>query len=106
MHHLSATDLKQRLDENEEQPLLLDVREPWEFALCNIEGSSLVPMTKITHAINDFNREQAIVVVCHTGVRSRSVCMFLEREGFHNVSNLEGGVHAWAMDVDDTMPTY
>jgi len=106
MYQLSAIDLKQRLDENKEQLFLLDVREPWEFALCKIEGSSLVPMSKITNAINDYNREQAIVVVCHTGVRSRSVCMFLEREGFQNVSNLEGGVHAWAMDVDHTMATY
>ena len=106
MQQISALELKRLIDNQNPPPVLLDVRESWEFALCNIEGSALVPMSQIHQVLNNYQRHQQIVVICHTGIRSRSVCHFLENAGFEDVINLAGGVHAWAMDVDNTMATY
>jgi rhodanese-related sulfurtransferase len=106
MQQINARELKQRLDNGQKQPLLLDVREPWEYAICHIEGSQLVPMRDIRHSADDLDPEQETVVICHTGIRSQQVCYFLEQMGFDNVFNLWGGVHAWATDVDPAMPTY
>ena len=88
------------------QPLLLDVREPWEYRICRIEGSQLIPMGQLTAALNALDPNRETVVICHHGVRSRQVAMFLDYQGFRNVINLAGGVDAWARDVDRQMPTY
>jgi rhodanese-related sulfurtransferase len=107
MQELSALQLELRLAQSEPgPPLLVDVREPWEFALCHIEGSLLIPMGQLAAAVADMDPQQETVVICHTGVRSRVVCNHLQRNGFINVFNLSGGVHAWAIEVDSTMATY
>ncbi|MGD8571262.1 MAG: rhodanese-like domain-containing protein [Gammaproteobacteria bacterium] len=106
MENITVTELKERLEQSNDKPLLLDVREPWEFAICHIDGSRLIPMREIPNAVGELDEEQEIVVICHTGVRSLQVCYFLQHEGFSNVSNLSGGVHAWATTVDPQMPTY
>lgn len=106
MQNITVSQLKERLDQREEKPLLLDVREPWEFAICHIDGSRLLPMREIPNAIGDLENEQEIIVICHTGVRSLQVCYYLQHEGFNKVSNLTGGVHAWATTIDSQMPTY
>jgi len=87
-------------------PLLLDVREPWELAVCSIEGALGIPMGEIPGAIDRLDRERETVVVCHHGMRSLQVAMFLQRSGFSRVVNLSGGVAAWARDVDPSMATY
>ncbi len=88
-------------------PLLLDVREPWEYETCRIEGSQLIPMRQIPQAADQLDPDQEIVVICHHGVRSYQVCRYLEAQlGFSNLINLAGGVAAWARDVDPQMPTY
>ncbi|WP_455200194.1 rhodanese-like domain-containing protein [Kaarinaea lacus] len=106
MQSITVSQLKERLDQREEKPLLLDVREPWEFAICHIDGSRLLPMREIPNAVDDLDNEQEIVVICHTGVRSLQVCYYLQHEGFTKVMNLTGGVHAWATTIDSQMPTY
>jgi rhodanese-related sulfurtransferase len=92
--------------EGAEGPLLLDVREPWEFSICRIEGARLVPMARIPQAISDLDPERETVVVCHHGIRSYQVARFLEQQGFKRVVNLSGGVAAWARDLDPEMRTY
>ncbi|HHH45873.1 MAG TPA: sulfurtransferase [Thiotrichales bacterium] len=88
-------------------PLVLDVREPWEFERCRIEGAMLIPMRELPQRVAELDPEREILVVCHHGIRSRMVCRYLEREhGFRNLINLEGGVAAWAAEVDPDMPTY
>ena len=87
-------------------PVLVDVREPWEFEICHIAGARLVPMGLIAERIAELDPEAETVVVCHHGVRSARVGAFLESRGFQNVVNLEGGVAAWAEQVDSGMPTY
>jgi rhodanese-related sulfurtransferase len=106
MRHFTARDLKSRLDGPEPTPILLDVREPWEFGICRIDGARLLPMRNIPSSLDELDRDGEIVVICHHGIRSRQVAMYLEHEGFGNVINLEGGVAAWARDVDPDMPTY
>jgi len=105
MRHFSPIDLKTYLDTGK-QPLLLDVREPWEFEICQIEGSQLLPMRQIPAKTETIDPHQEIVVICHHGIRSRQVGYFLERTGFTQVINLTGGLEAWAREVDNKMPTY
>ena len=89
-----------------QRPLLLDVREPWEFELCHLDGSRLLPMQSLAARINELPADADIVVICHHGVRSRQVGGFLERQGFSSIYNLSGGVDAWANDVDPAMHKY
>jgi rhodanese-related sulfurtransferase len=107
MRQFTATQLKAYLEQTAEPPLLLDVREPWEFDVCRIAGSRLVPMRQIPEAAPAMDTDAETVVICHHGVRSFQVARFLEAEfGFTNLINLAGGVSAWARDVDPQMPVY
>lgn len=107
MKTLQATELAARLAAAEEaRPVLLDVREPWEFALCRIDGSVNVPMSSVPARETEFDPDAEIVVICHHGIRSAQVCLFLERQGFTDLSNLVGGVATWADEVEPTMTRY
>lgn len=107
MQTIAPAELSRRLSQPEHPaPLLLDVREPWEFATCHIAGSLSMPMSSVPARAEELDPEAEIVVVCHHGMRSAQVCMFLERQGFSRVINLSGGVAAWAADVDPSMPQY
>jgi rhodanese-related sulfurtransferase len=107
MNHMTAPELAERLgDTTRPQPFLLDVREPWEFETCKIEGATLIPMNTIPARMQELDEDAEIVCVCHHGARSMSVAAFLERNGFANVTNLTGGIHAWAVQVDSAMPKY
>ena len=106
MRELSATQLQDYLASDNNNPLLLDVREPWEFRVCQIQGSQLIPMGQIPTSLKSLDPQRETVVICHHGIRSRQVAMFLEYQGFADVINLAGGVDAWARDVDRKMATY
>ena len=107
MKQLGAAALAEWLrDPAREKPLLLDVREPWEFQTCHIAGSQLVPMREIPARIGELDSAAEVVVICHHGGRSMQVALFLERQGFSSVSNLAGGVDGWAKTVDPSMPVY
>jgi rhodanese-related sulfurtransferase len=107
MQHLTAPELAAWLgDPTRARPLLLDVRENWEFETCHIEGSTQIAMNTIPARIEELDEDAEIVCICHHGMRSMQVAAFLERKGFGQVTNLTGGIHAWAVQVDGTMPTY
>ena len=107
MHHITAPELAAWLaDTSRQRPVLLDVREPWEFQTCHIAGSQLIPMNAIPARYPELNQELPIVCICHHGARSMSVAGFLEKNGFTNITNLTGGIHAWALQVDPAIPTY
>lgn len=107
MHTMTAPELAAWLaDPERPRPVLLDVREPWEFQTCHIEGSLPIPMNSIPARLQELDEEAAVVCICHHGARSMSVAGFLERNGFTQVTNLTGGIHAWALQVDNAMPTY
>lgn len=106
MNHMTATQLKSYLDSSQERPILVDVREPWEFQICHIENSKLIPMNQIMRVMNELDPDQELVLICHHGVRSQRVGAYLFQAGFRNVVNLDGGIDAWAREVDPRMPTY
>ena len=107
MQHITAPELAAWLaDPSRPKPLVLDVRENWEFETCHIEGSTQIPMQLIPIRVSELDDDQPIVCVCHHGARSMQVAAFLEHNGFSNVTNLTGGIHAWAVQVDPSMPKY
>ncbi|WP_322522218.1 rhodanese-like domain-containing protein [Guyparkeria halophila] len=107
MQNMNAKALAAWLDdEASPSPLLLDVREPWEYQLCHIDGSSSVPMSTVPANVGQLDKDKPIVCICHHGMRSMQVALFLEQHGFAHVINLTGGVDAWATQVDSNMPTY
>ncbi len=87
-------------------PLVVDVREPWEVERCRIAGSHAIPLREIPARVAELPREREIVLVCHHGGRSQQAAMWLAGNGYSHVSNLRGGVDAWASDVDPAMPRY
>ncbi|HYA34216.1 MAG TPA: rhodanese-like domain-containing protein, partial [Candidatus Binataceae bacterium] len=92
---ISASELKERLDRGE-HPIILDVREPWEVELARVAGATHIPMGDIPARISEIDDSREIVVMCHHGVRSAQVAMYLARNGFDRVSNLSGGIEAWS----------
>jgi len=107
MQNITAPELAVWLaDESRPRPVLLDVREPWEFQTCHIDGSVPIPMNSVPARMQELEEDAPIVCICHHGARSMSVAAFLERNGFTQVTNLTGGVHAWSLQVDPSMPTY
>lgn len=107
MKHLTPRDLRDWLaDPGRPRPVLLDVRETWEYDICHIEGARLVPMRQVLERLDSLNPTAETVVICHHGIRSYQIARVLEREGFAAVYNLSGGVEAWAREVDSSMRTY
>ena len=105
MQTITPVELKTKLDAGE-KPVLLDVREAWEYALCSIDGSINISMSSINQILNDLKPNDETIVICHHGMRSFQVGNFLEGNGFNKISNLEGGVDAWSKTVDTEIAQY
>jgi rhodanese-related sulfurtransferase len=86
--------------------LLLDVREPDEFAICRIEGSREIPMRQIPENLASLPRDRLILALCHHGRRSMRVTEFLRANGFPQVTSVMGGIDAWSEQIDPTVPRY
>ena len=86
--------------------LLLDVREPFEVAICAVAGSRHLPMRQIPESLPDLPRDQPILVLCHVGQRSMRVTQFLRANGFANATNVIGGIDAWADQIDPALARY
>ncbi len=110
MRHFTAAELQAYLQTVSKKkapaPLLLDVREPWEYEHCHLDGSKLIPMRQIPDHAAQLDPAQETVVICHHGIRSRQVAQYLESLGFTNLINLTGGVEAWAIDIAPSMKRY
>ena len=108
MREVTPDECKAYLEQAETRPLLLDVREPWEYQIVHLEDSQLIPMREIPAMIaaEALDPDQEIIVICHHGIRSRQVALFLEHQGFPDVVNLSGGLDAWARHTDTNLPTY
>lgn len=90
-----------------EAPVLLDVREPWEFDLARLPGSILMPMGDVpSRAHAELDPDAHIVVLCHHGQRSFSVTMWLREQGFDYAQSLAGGIDAWSRTIDPDIPRY
>ncbi len=84
----------------------IDVREPQEFAVARVEEAELLPLSRFNEWIDTLDPEEEIVVMCHHGIRSANVCMFLVRNNFEKVFNLDGGIDLWSTQVDGGVPRY
>jgi rhodanese-related sulfurtransferase len=87
-------------------PLLIDVREPYEYEYCRIEGAQLKPLGQIMIWAKDLDPEAEIILQCHTGMRSAQATGYLQSLGFKRVFNLRGGIEAWSIQIDPSVPRY
>ena len=97
--------------ENGVKPVVLDVREPWEISLSSIQpgaGFELVciPMHEIPGRLQELSPDHPIACLCHHGARSMSVSAFLVNNGFDDVYNITGGIDAWSLNADPSVPRY
>ena len=104
MQPMNAVQLAEYLKTS--KPLLIDVREPWEFEICQLDDSVNIPMAQVPRHLSTFATAKVSVVICHHGVRSLHVIQYLQQQGIKDLINLEGGVDAWARQVDINMPLY
>ncbi len=102
---ISVTDLKARLD-RKENFVLLDVREPFEYEICNIAGSRLIPLGELPSRMSELDSADEIVIHCKSGVRSAKALKLLKEAGFAKTLNVKGGILAWADDVDPSTAKY
>jgi rhodanese-related sulfurtransferase len=102
---VSVQELQQMLAQNT-PPLLLDVRELDEWQFCRIEGAQHLPMSEIRQRLGELESTRETVVYCHHGVRSLTVTEFLIRNGFSRVASLTGGIEAWSVFIDTSVPRY
>ncbi len=102
---ITPRELKDKLDKGE-KVCLLDVREDWEYSLCKIEGSLLIPLGTLPQSLDKLDRNSPIVAICHHGMRSADATGFLLQQGFADVKNLVGGIDAWSVQVDPNVPRY
>ncbi len=101
---IQVEELKRRLDAGEDV-LVLDVRDPHEYQICNL-GGLLLPLGELPRRVHELDSSREIVVHCRTGPRSARAVAFLRQAGFRKVRNLAGGIAAWAVRVDPSMPRY
>jgi rhodanese-related sulfurtransferase len=85
---------------------LLDVREPWEVEICSLPGALLIPLATLPARLAEVPTDRPLVVVCHHGMRSLNAVAWLHRNGVANAINLEGGIDAWAREIEPTMGVY
>ena len=95
--------LKKMLDNNE--VVLLDVREPYEVEICNVKGSLFIPMNEIPQKVEQLDKDKSYAVMCHSGVRSLHVTKFLNSQGVKAL-NVMGGIDMWAVYVDKSLKRY
>ena len=102
---ISPKQLAERLNAGEKLRFI-DVREPQEFEIARLENAELLPLSRFNEWIDTLDAAEEIVVMCHHGIRSANVCMFLVRNGFEKVFNLDGGIDLWSFEVDENIPRY
>jgi rhodanese-related sulfurtransferase len=104
-YEISPAEAAELLRENKVK--LIDVREPWEFESARIAGSVPMPMGDVpARAHQELDPDERLVVLCHHGMRSMSVTVWLRNQGFEQVQSLRGGIDAWSAEVDPAVSRY
>lgn len=101
MKSISVKELKKLMDEKADFQLI-DVREPHEYEAANL-GGKLIPLASVPDHLDEIDQDKKIVVHCRSGKRSANAIMYLEQQGFENLYNLEGGILAWANEIDPSL---
>ena len=102
---ITATELKTKID-RQDKFILVDVREPYEYDICNITGSKLIPLGELPARLSELDSADDIVLHCKVGGRSAKALKILQDAGFRKLSNLQGGIQAWSEKVDPSVPRY
>jgi len=102
---ITCVDLKKRIDAKKPF-VLIDVREPHEFQISRIPGSTLIPLGDVPKRWQEIPSDQEIIIHCKAGVRSAKALIFLQQQGYQNLLNLKGGIDAWSEEVDPSLPRY
>jgi sulfur-carrier protein adenylyltransferase/sulfurtransferase len=102
---ITPAELKDLMDSGK-GPVIIDVREPHEFQICRIPGSTLIPLGEVPARMNELSLADEIVVHCRSGVRSARAVNLLMQSGFRKIRNLKGGILAWSDEVDPSVPKY
>jgi adenylyltransferase/sulfurtransferase len=105
IEEITPEELKRLLD-SEERPVILDVRNPEEIAICRIAGSTVIPLPELPARLAELEPGAPIVVHCKSGVRSAKAITLLQAAGFSRLKNLKGGILAWIREIDPSLPTY
>lgn len=104
-YEISAADAAELLKDKKAR--LIDVREPWEFATAHIDGSLAMPMGDVpARAHQELDPDERLVVLCHHGVRSMNVTVWLRNQGFEQAQSLRGGIDAWSVELDPAVARY
>ena len=105
-YEVTPEDVKAKL-ERHDKFTLLDVREPWEAETARIEGAKLMPMGDVpSRAHQELDPDEEVVVLCHHGVLSMNVTVWLRQQGFEKAQSMRGGIDAWSRQVDGKVPLY
>jgi adenylyltransferase/sulfurtransferase len=102
---IDVTEVKAKLDRGDKF-VLIDVREPHEYRICNIPAAKLVPLGEFPRHLGEFDPEADIVIHCKSGMRSAKACGIMRQAGFKHVRNMVGGILAWSDKVDPSVPKY
>lgn len=103
---ISVMEARRRLDSAPDRTQLIDVREPYEVEICRVEGSAFIPMRQIPAHVGVLPKDRHWLILCHSGVRSMRVTEFLRENGYPAVSNVGGGISAWAEKIEPGMRRY
>ena len=102
---ITVKELKNKFDNNEDF-MLLDVRNIQEVLFSKINGSIHIPMNEIMNRINELDSNKEVIIQCKSGKRSARVCEYLMTQNFKNVKNLTGGIIAWSDEIDNSIQVY
>jgi rhodanese-related sulfurtransferase len=102
---IEPQDVKRRIASGEKL-VLVDVREPWEHAICRLEGSLLVPMQELSARADWLEEQGELVIYCHLGIRSVNAAAWLREQGVERARSLAGGIDRWSREIDSAVPRY
>ena len=102
---ITPADVQARLEQGEKL-VLIDVREPWEYALCRIEGAKHVPLGTLAASLETLPDVDEVICYCHHGVRSLDAAAWLRFQGIEKAKSLSGGIERWSVEVDPKVPRY
>jgi adenylyltransferase/sulfurtransferase len=103
---ISVSEAKRIADSAPGKALIIDVREPDELQICSVQGARHIPMRQIPENLPHLPKDQHLLIMCHHGGRSMRVTQYLRHHGFENVSNIAGGIDAWAQEIEPGLARY
>lgn len=105
VEHLSPSEVAARLAQPE-PPIVIDVRERWEYDIAHLEPSELIPLSTLPERVHTLDPARAYALLCHHGMRSEMAANWLAQHGFTRLINIDGGIDAWSVEVDASLPRY